>query len=181
MADQELMYSMEISDDQSVSKMSNSHMDLKDDNKSMKSFKSRGSIRSELPNAGFHNPEDKKDIKKNSQQRNVENSVRPSKKQQRSIGIQDDSEDESDYSDNDVDKEPVDIISHKSYKSIKSMQQKNKGQGTYIGQLKNDLGIRNDDFELSAIKKEYNRDSFAIKKTNSGILEPNLSPKMSQK
>ena len=49
LADGGLVHSVEISDDQSVSKMSNSHLDMKDDNKSMKSFKSKGSIRSEVP------------------------------------------------------------------------------------------------------------------------------------
>ena len=49
LSDGGLVHSVEISDDQSASKMSNSHLDLKDDNKSMKSFKSKGSIRSEVP------------------------------------------------------------------------------------------------------------------------------------
>jgi len=51
MVDKELIYSMEISDDHNdMSKMSNSHVDLGGDIKSMKSFKSKGSIKSEIHN-----------------------------------------------------------------------------------------------------------------------------------
>jgi hypothetical protein len=49
MIDKELIYSMEYSEEMDVaSKMSNSHIDLREDIKSMKSFKSRGSVKSEI-------------------------------------------------------------------------------------------------------------------------------------
>lgn len=90
-------------------------MDLRDDLKSMKSYKSRGSIKSEVQ------PE--QNIDKNMDQRlkNI-NTLNNSKLE--------DSEDDSEQSSHLNRQEGADIISHKSYKSIKSMQQKNKTKHT---------------------------------------------------
>lgn len=99
-ADKELIYSLEVSDEvDAASKMSNSHIDLREDIKSMKSYKSRGSIKSEIM---LHQEVRKKFV----------NTIQHQN--------EDESDEESSSHRSESNKEAADIISHKSYKSIKS-------------------------------------------------------------
>lgn len=104
---------MEMSEEIEGSKMSNSHIDLRDDLKSIKSYKSKGSIKSEV----------QPDHIDQNKLKNHINTFNNSKME--------DSDEESEQSSHmhgERGHEVADIISHKSYKSIKSMKEKNKSK-----------------------------------------------------